>query len=454
MCRDPIYGDIRLTQLEWEAVHTRELRRLRRIRQLGLTNYVYIGAEHSRLSHSIGCVHRVEQILSTIEAIEGVPVDLETRLVARMYALIHDVSHVAFGHTVEDELGIYRSHDHNGRRIDRLLLSTSSTLGALLRSSEIGRATLAHFDPEATVHRRTDIPDLVSGSTGADVLDYIDRDAIHCGLDHRVDSALFRQFRWHHGPSKPGLVSLLYGREGLRVDRQYAVESLLAERYALFLKVYTHKTKTAASALLGKAILAAIEPGTRGKADFSETEYEWFGDEELLQRLVNSRKTIPAKLARELFDGHLPRPVFRAPLLSDDDLLLADDPRRSAYGARIEWLSANGFTEPQQRQLIEQDLARSVGLDPTEVILYCPIKAPGLQRVNHTVSTNERTVKSIDAVSGPYRNIEMKHLGLWEFWAFSRATNRETDHALAAAIGERLGLSNLISQDRRADRLF
>jgi serine/threonine protein kinase len=85
--RDPIYGDIRLTDDEWAVLDCPELQRLRWIKQLGLANLVYVGAEHSRLSHTLGCLYRVEQILSAIEDIEGVTIDRETRLTARMYAL-------------------------------------------------------------------------------------------------------------------------------------------------------------------------------------------------------------------------------------------------------------------------------------------------------------------------------------------------------------------------------
>ena len=85
--RDPIYGDIRLTSYEMRAIDTWEMQRLRRMKQLGFASLVYCGADHSRLSHSIGCVHRVEQILSTMEAIEGIRLDPEARLVARLFAL-------------------------------------------------------------------------------------------------------------------------------------------------------------------------------------------------------------------------------------------------------------------------------------------------------------------------------------------------------------------------------
>lgn len=447
--RDPLHGDIRLTELEWEALRTPEVQRLRYIKQLGLTHHAYVGGEHSRLSHALGTVYRVEQILSTIEAIEGVSVDLETRLVARLYALIHDVTHVAFGHTIEDELGIYTSHDDNMPRLERLLLDSGSSLNRVLREVDVGRALLEHFDPEATVLSRTGVPELITGSTGADVLDYVDRDAFHCGLDHRIDSAIFRQFRWYRADDGGDhrLISLMYGNDGLRVDREYAVENLLHERYAMFLKVYTHKTKTAASALLGKALTAALAGGGR-KPDLTEDEYEWLSDDEVVTRLSASKKRLPPALARELRYGQLPRGVYRAQLLP------AESRTRDGYDYRRQQLKDDGFLDPQRRSELEADLARVAGADPNDVIVYCPTRAPGLQRVRHTVAETGRRPHSLDPHGEAFRHIEKKHLGLWELWVFSRSASRDHDADLAAGIEERLGLPNLMLQDRRAGRLW
>lgn len=190
--RDQVHGDVRLTDVEYRVLNTAEMQRLRWIKQLGLTNLVYPGAEHSRLAHSIGAVDCVERILSAIEQESGTRIDSETRHVARLYALTHDVSHIASGHTIEDELGFFERHDQNQGRYDRLL-SGDSELGKLLQTSEWGREVLRLLNPATSTDDRGVVDDMVSGVLGADVLDYIDRDSLNCGLDHRVDSAIYRQ---------------------------------------------------------------------------------------------------------------------------------------------------------------------------------------------------------------------------------------------------------------------
>ena len=307
--RDPLFGDVRLTDYERSVLNTPVMQRLRYIKQLGLTNLVYPGAEHSRLSHAVGCIYRTEQMLRSVEDINGVRIDPNTRLVARLYALIHDVTHVPFGHTIEDELGIYERHDDNRGRIERLVLDPRSRFAEVLASSEEGLQARAHFDQEASIQNRSAITEMVSGSTGADVLDYIDRDAFHCGLDHRIDSAIFRQLHLQRPPGsqEERMVSLLYGREGPRIDREYAVESLLSERYALFLKVYCHKRKHAASAVLDKALSTALFGGQKKAGpEITEVEYEWLADDVLIERLRRSKRGSAAKAAERCLPAACP----------------------------------------------------------------------------------------------------------------------------------------------------
>src|SRR6185437_2515996 len=110
--RDPLHGDIRLTALERTIVDTPEFQRLRGINQLALTVVAYPGAVHTRFLHSLGTLHVCSQMIKTCNANARVysrlagpkdPVPLRLRpyqvLLARLCALMHDMAHVAFGHT-------------------------------------------------------------------------------------------------------------------------------------------------------------------------------------------------------------------------------------------------------------------------------------------------------------------------------------------------------------------
>jgi HD superfamily phosphohydrolase len=441
--RDPVYGDVRFTDDEYRALDTPEMQRLRVIKQLGLTDMVYPSAVHSRLAHAIGCVERVERILSTVERHEGIHVDEEIRLVARLYALVHDVSHVAFGHTLEDELGFFSRHDDNRARIDRLVGRETSELGQHLRASDAGRATIGLLTGELSDQWRV-VLELVSGLTGADVLDYVDRDALFCGLDHRIDSALFRQFRLQPLPGTTGhrLVSLIAGKYGVRMDRNFAVESVLRERYAMFLKVYTHSAKVAASALLGKALAAAYYSKAKNKP-VREEQIEHLGDETLLDLL--SAKSSASWAVSMLRRRRFPRGVYRAVLLDEGKRL------ESSYDERLGRLRELGALDPRRRIELEASIARSARVNPQNVIVYCPLKAPGYQRVEHWVTMSRNTPPTRQTLS----EFSQRHLGLWDLWVFViDVPELATRNAVADAAQEVFGDQNVIDVDRRQGRLF
>jgi HD superfamily phosphohydrolase/predicted Ser/Thr protein kinase len=448
--RDPLYGDVRLTDYERDLLNTKEMQRLRYIKQLGLTNLVYPGAQHSRLAHAIGSVQRTEQILRSIEDTTGVRIETETRLVARIYALVHDVTHVPFGHTVEDELGIFARHDDNFGRLKRIVLDARSEIGALLRGNPAGEAALAHFDDDSSTRSRSDITDLVSGSTGADVLDYIDRDAFYCGLDHKVDSAIFRQFRLESGGTErpEHLVSLLYGKEGVRLDREYAVESLLSERYAMFMKVYCHKRKNAASALLDKALSTAISAG-RGGSDpaMTEEDYERLTDEVVLARLAEATRQAAKRPALRLLRRELPRGVYRAQMLPEG---MRND---GQYASRQHQLKALGLFSPGGRLDLIKKLAKNAKVPHEQIFLYCPLKAPGYQKVKHWLSHEPGKEQKADDVDSTFHEIKSRHLGLWELWVFCDGDDAAGTKVAAAAV-ELFGFPNRIEINPRVDRLF
>ncbi|NCD20090.1 MAG: hypothetical protein EOL89_08920 [Actinobacteria bacterium] len=438
--RDPVRGDIRLTDLEYRALNTREMQRLRWIRQLGLTNLVYPGADHSRLSHSIGSLERAESMLRSVEMVEGIRVDPDIREEVRLFALLHDFSHIAAGHTIEDQLGFFVRHDKNLGRWERLLCGKQSELGGLLESSDAGRATLRRMNPSSEVGEDL-VKQVVSGPIGADVLDYLDRDAYYCGLDHRADSALFRQLKLYSRDSSDAgkLVSATSGKYGIRVDREYAVESLLSERYAMFLKVYTHTAKIAADVVLGKALAEQAGP----KRSLKEPDFEWFGDEGLLNFLGSSRKPLVAQSAMRLRERTLPRGVFRSRIIHDQERL-----EGRTYADEQSEAERKGFHSPAGRKGVEGTLAKKVGIDPARVYFYFPINAPGYSLAEHWVqaSSGERPHK--DRVSGGPQ-ILRRHLRLWECWVFLSEGSDSERRRLAEAAEDLLQLPNMIEEYRR-----
>ena len=106
--RDAIHGDIFLTPLQAAVVDTPVFQRLRYIRQNGLLHFVFPGAVHTRFAHSIGTMHLARRVFQslfpsyrpTINGKERSPLGY-IGAVFELAALLHDVGHCAFSHSIE-----------------------------------------------------------------------------------------------------------------------------------------------------------------------------------------------------------------------------------------------------------------------------------------------------------------------------------------------------------------
>jgi len=101
----PVSGSVVLWGPEIDVVASREFQRLGGIRQLGTSYVVFRGAVHTRFEHSIGSLHEAERMVYSINSNPyGVTtVDGTGRRLARLGSLLHDITHVPLGHTLEDE---------------------------------------------------------------------------------------------------------------------------------------------------------------------------------------------------------------------------------------------------------------------------------------------------------------------------------------------------------------
>src|SRR4051794_14522164 len=128
-------GAVYLYGPEIDIVDTAEFQRLGGIKQLGTSYFVFRGAVHTRFEHSLGALQQAQNIIDAVnrDPPEGRGVDSRGCRLARLAALIHDLPHVPFGHTLEDEFGLLRRHDEKLPRLDALL--KNSPIGECLRQS-------------------------------------------------------------------------------------------------------------------------------------------------------------------------------------------------------------------------------------------------------------------------------------------------------------------------------
>lgn len=99
--RDPLHNIIPFEDRPWDRlllslINAKEFQRLRRIKQLGVSNFVFPGADHTRFAHCIGVMHTAKMFLERLETVLGRPTPEEQRTAVLTAALLHDVGHGPF----------------------------------------------------------------------------------------------------------------------------------------------------------------------------------------------------------------------------------------------------------------------------------------------------------------------------------------------------------------------
>lgn len=268
--RDPVHG---LVAFEDDAervvaslLETREVQRLRRVRQLGMTSLVFPGAEHSRFAHALGAAHLMNRLLSRIEHAgselpQDMRLDAESRRDALAAALLHDLGHGPFSHLFEEVLPGARHHEE-------------WTTEAILDSSTDVHKKLSAIDsgmPGRVValltgsHRLSYLSRAVSGTLDVDRADYLLRDSHMTGVRY----GLF-DFDWLLRALAFGFVEharggewvlAIEGRKGLP-----PIEGFFLARNAMYQQVYHHKATRAAEALIRGLFLRLGELVRSGKS--------------------------------------------------------------------------------------------------------------------------------------------------------------------------------------------
>lgn len=258
--RDPVHGLVAFESDEEQIVpallEAREMQRLRRIRQLGLTSLAYPGADHTRFAHAIGAAFVMTRFISRLRAIHDTlpfwqQLTTERARDALAAALLHDLGHGPFSHLFEEALPDMRRHEEWTTRI---VLDPSTEVNQTLRRFDatmpLRVAELVHGRHELTFLARA-----VSGTFDVDRCDYLLRDAHATGVGYGSFDLdwLLRSLRLGEapGPDAPPPLAI-DGPKGLP-----AIESFILARLFMFQQVYFHKASRASEWMLAR-ILARV----------------------------------------------------------------------------------------------------------------------------------------------------------------------------------------------------
>jgi uncharacterized protein len=271
--RCPIHGFIPFNDWERRLIDQPAFQRLRRIRQLAWTDYVYPGAMHTRFEHSLGVMHVATQLYDAIRRNSADVLSAElsyddtgfnrSRQLVRFAALLHDVGHAPFSHASEDlfpdsESGKKFLHDDYSVAIIRSELKDAIEDHPLnesygFRADDIAALIEGSIKAKQSIFWRP----LISGQMDADRMDYLLRDSYHAGVQygkfdlHRLISTI-RAVRYDDRAP----------RLGIDMGGMHAAEALVLARYFMFTQVYFHKTRVAYDIHL-RGALADILPDGR-----------------------------------------------------------------------------------------------------------------------------------------------------------------------------------------------
>ncbi len=232
---DPVYGFISISStLIYDLIEHPVIQRLRRIKQLGLTNYVYPGANHSRFQHALGATYLMDQAIQVIRQ-KGLEITEEEAEAVLAAILLHDIGHGPFSHALES--GIIENISHE--KISELLMQK-------LNREFDGKLDLAirifrNKYPKKFLHQ------LVSSQLDMDRLDYLKRDSFFTGVTEGVIG------------SDRIIKMLNVVNDNLVVEAKgiYSIEKFLIARRLMYWQVYLHKTVLAAENTMVKLLQRA-----------------------------------------------------------------------------------------------------------------------------------------------------------------------------------------------------
>ena len=258
--RDPVHDfipfeDTACDRLLLDLINSREFQRLRRIKQLGVSELVFPGANHSRFAHSIGVMQTARMFLERIGRLVGDELTDDHRMIVLAAALIHDVGHGPFSHAFEAITG----ENHEARTL-QIIRDDSTDIHQRLRAvdSEFPERVAMFFDEEIGEDDwpETSIPayltQVVSSQLDADRFDYLLRDSYATGtiygqFDHRW---LINQLHLRTGEGGTSRRTIRGGRLYLSNKALFAAEAYLFARHHMYRAIYYHKTTRAAEVML------------------------------------------------------------------------------------------------------------------------------------------------------------------------------------------------------------
>jgi HD superfamily phosphohydrolase len=335
--KDPVHGYVYISEAEKNIIDTYPMQRLRRLRQLAGSEYVYPGANHTRFEHCVGVMYLAGKVLENPNVSRLV--EDEEAQVARLAALLHDVGHGPFSHVFEHLL--VRKLDRTHEDITSWIVEKSEvadTLGKMgYKPEEIGKLAVGKLHKP----NRAFLDQIISSAVDADKQDFIVRDTYHTGAEY----GFIDVFRLIHA------LDVLGENLAVEVGALSALESFIIARIESFKSIYFHRVGRAAQIMLAIAMEKANEE--LGLTAFKTPE-EYLAMDDYTVWAAAKKCEKSKRIIEDLERRRMLKCVYERTFYDKDTMI------------------SNIFSRDAYRNQVQEEIAREAGVPEEAVIIDVP----------------------------------------------------------------------------------
>lgn len=348
------------------------MQRLRRIRQLGLSNLVYPGANHTRFEHSLGVMHLASMLIERTDTVSQ-----EEKDELRVAALLHDIGHGPYSHATEGLMKHYTRQRHE----DIKPVIKNSEIADILNDNGISPARV-----ESHIKGETDFGKILNSEIDVDRMDYLVRDSHYTGVafglvDHE---RLINEMQFYEN-------SLVLTAGGVK-----AAESLLVSRFLMHPSVYFHHVSRIAETMFTRAVGDMIQRELLSPFDMRKMDDgEIFG-------IIRNDDGYAGDLANRLLN----RKLYK----------------RALY-VGLEEVGEGVIKHRKNIPRIEAEIADIVGIDPKDILIDIPGR-PEIAEMKALVKMSGK-MQRLDEVSHVVATLEHAHRDNWRMGVYTPKEHRE-----------------------------
>jgi HD superfamily phosphohydrolase len=334
--KDPVLGYVYITEREKQVIDSFPVQRLRRLRQLAGSEYVYPGANHTRFEHSLGVMYLAGKVIENAN-LSKLLSEEESEMV-KIAALLHDIGHGPFSHIFENLLlGIKKTHED----LTMWLIENSelhdvlSGFGQVPR--EIGKLAIGILHKPSKAF----LDQIISSGIDVDKMDFIVRDTYHTGADYGYIDI----FRLIH--------AFDVWKEDLAVDlgALSALESFIIARVESFRSIYFHRVGRAAQIMLSMAMEKANKQ--LGLTNFeTPEEYMAMDDYTVWTMLRNCEESKP--IIRDLENRKMLKCAYEKTFYERDTVI------------------SNIFSRETHRRQLQEEIAKKAKVETDKIVIDVP----------------------------------------------------------------------------------